>query len=169
MVCENGVIWIFGPIVGSVYYAYGARHGMNHSVAPGIWVRGSGVRTLMWSGFDLSFPCLGARFPGFAPPPSGFHDGRHGFSVIAARLHCVFLPPCNDVVIHERESTHKVPAYASQAVLCRMLLTLHTTRRTPQGASRLVPAKSAAWSVKTGRAPSRHCSCLLYTSPNPRD
>ena len=35
-------------------------------------------------------------------------------------------------------------------------LTLHGTRRTPHGASRLVLAMSA-WSVKTRRAPSRRC------------
>ncbi|CAM9875799.1 unnamed protein product, partial [Laminaria digitata] len=34
--------------------------------------------------------------------------------------------------------------------------TLHATRRTPHGASRLVQAMSA-WSVITRRAPSRHC------------
>ena len=37
-----------------------------------------------------------------------------------------------------------------------MQLTLHATRRTPHGDSRLVPAMSA-WSVKTPHAPSRHC------------
>ena len=37
-----------------------------------------------------------------------------------------------------------------------MQLTLHATRRTPHGASRLVLAMSA-WSVKTRRAPSRNC------------
>ena len=37
-----------------------------------------------------------------------------------------------------------------------MQLTLHATRQTPHGASRLVPAMSA-WSVKTRCAPSRHC------------
>ena len=36
-----------------------------------------------------------------------------------------------------------------------MQLNLHATRRTPHGASRLVQAVSS-WSVKTGRAPSRH-------------
>ncbi|CAN0169454.1 unnamed protein product, partial [Laminaria digitata] len=45
---------------------------------------------------------------------------------------------------------------ASHAVLRRMQLTLRATRRTPHGASRLVQAMSA-WSVKTARAPSRHC------------
>ena len=37
-----------------------------------------------------------------------------------------------------------------------MQFTLHATRRTPHGASRLVLAMSA-WSVKTRRALSRHC------------
>ena len=37
-----------------------------------------------------------------------------------------------------------------------MQLTLHVTRRTPHGGSRLVLAMSV-WSVKTLRAPSRHC------------
>ena len=46
---------------------------------------------------------------------------------------------------------------ASQAVPSRMQLTLHATRRTSHGASRLVVAMSA-WSVKIRRAPSRHCS-----------
>ena len=83
---------------------------------------------------------------------------------------------------------------ASKPVHGRMQLTLHTTRPTPHGASRLVQAVFA-WSVKTRRAPSRHCRyarvyghtttathdmsnppspllpspCLLYTSPSPRD
>ena len=43
----------------------------------------------------------------------------------------------------------------SKAVLSRMQLAPHATRRTPHGASRLVQAMSA-WSVKTRRAPSRH-------------
>ena len=45
---------------------------------------------------------------------------------------------------------------ASQAILSRMKLTLHATRRTPHGASRMVLAMSA-WSVKTRGAPFRHC------------
>ena len=45
---------------------------------------------------------------------------------------------------------------ASQAVLSRVQLTLHATRRTPHGASRLVQV-SSAWSVKIRRAPSRYC------------
>ena len=43
---------------------------------------------------------------------------------------------------------------ASQAVLGKMQFTLHATRRTPHGASRLVQAMSAC-SVKTRHAPSR--------------
>ena len=45
---------------------------------------------------------------------------------------------------------------AAQAVLIRMKVILHATRRTPHGASRLVLAMSAR-SVKTLRAPSQHC------------
>ena len=45
---------------------------------------------------------------------------------------------------------------SSNVVLGRMQLTLHATHPTPHGASRLVQAMSA-WSVKTRRAPSRHC------------
>ena len=44
-----------------------------------------------------------------------------------------------------------------QAILSRMQLALHATRRTPDGASCLVLAMPAAWSVKTRRAPSRQC------------
>ena len=54
-------------------------------------------------------------------------------------------------------STLSIRIPASQALLSRMRLTLHATRRTPHGASRLVLAMSS-WSVKTRRAPSRHCS-----------
>ena len=46
---------------------------------------------------------------------------------------------------------------ASRAVLRRMQLILHATRRTPHGASCLVLSMSA-WSVETRRTPSRHCS-----------
>ena len=46
---------------------------------------------------------------------------------------------------------------SSKALRRRMQLTLfHATRPTPHGASRSAQAKSA-WSVKTRRAPSRHC------------
>ena len=45
---------------------------------------------------------------------------------------------------------------ASQAVLSRMQLTLHATRRTPHGAPCLVLAMST-WPVKSRRALSRHC------------
>ena len=48
-----------------------------------------------------------------------------------------------------------MPKFALLAVLGRMQLILHATRRTPHGASRLVQAMST-WLVKTRRAPSRH-------------
>ena len=54
-----------------------------------------------------------------------------------------------------KESRHKVPKSVSRAALRRMQFTLHATRRTPHGASRLVQALSA-WLVKIRRAPSRH-------------
>ena len=43
-----------------------------------------------------------------------------------------------------------------KTILSRKQLTLHATRPTPRGASRLVRAMFA-WSVKARRAPSRHC------------
>ena len=65
-----------------------------------------------------------------------------------------------EVATPENKSIHStlssICKSASKAVLSRMQLTLHATRRTPHGASRLVLAMSA-WSVKTRRAPSRHC------------
>ena len=48
-----------------------------------------------------------------------------------------------------------MPKSVSRAVLRRMQFTLHGTRRTPHGVSRLVQAMSA-WLVKTRRAPSRY-------------
>ena len=45
---------------------------------------------------------------------------------------------------------------ASQADLGRMHLTLHATRPTSYGASRLVAVMST-WSVKSRRTPSPHC------------
>ena len=48
-----------------------------------------------------------------------------------------------------------MPKSVLRAVLGRIQFTLHATRRTPHGASRLVQAMSA-WLVKTRRAPSRH-------------
>ena len=53
-------------------------------------------------------------------------------------------------------SSQGYPTRPSPAVLCMMQLTLHPTRPTPHGVSCLVQAISA-WSVKAGRAPSRHC------------
>ena len=58
-------------------------------------------------------------------------------------------------VIHKQESRHKVPKSVLREVLERMQFTLHSTRGTPHGASRLVQAMPA-WLVKTRRAPSRH-------------
>ena len=46
--------------------------------------------------------------------------------------------------------------YTSQVFLSKMEPTVHATRQTPHGASRLVQAVPA-WSVKTRRAPFRHC------------
>ena len=64
---------------------------------------------------------------------------------------------CFEAAIHMQENARKVLEFASQVVLGRMCLTLHATRRTPHGAaSRLVHATSAG-SVKTRRAPARHC------------
>ena len=54
-----------------------------------------------------------------------------------------------DAVIHMQKKS------ASKAVLRRLQLSLHATRPTPHGASRLEQAMSP-WSVKTGRAASRH-------------
>ena len=54
-----------------------------------------------------------------------------------------------------QESRHKVPKSVSRAVLGRVQFTLHTTHRTPHGASRLVQAMSA-WLVETRRVLSRH-------------
>ena len=44
----------------------------------------------------------------------------------------------------------------TRSVLGRMQFTLHATRRTRHGASRLVQANVCLWLVKTRRAPSRH-------------
>ena len=52
-------------------------------------------------------------------------------------------PPVKDfeaVILHARKS-HKVRESASQAVFVRMQLTVHATRRAPQGASRLLGAR----------------------------
>ena len=48
-----------------------------------------------------------------------------------------------------------MPKSVLRAVLGRMQFTLHATRRTPHGESRLVQAMSA-WLVETRRAPSQH-------------
>ena len=58
-------------------------------------------------------------------------------------------------VIHMQESRHRVPKSILRAVLGRMQFTVHATRRTCHGASRLVQAMSA-WLMKARRAPCRH-------------
>ena len=58
-------------------------------------------------------------------------------------------------VIHQQQNTHKLPKSILRAVLGRMQFTLHETRGTPHGTSRLVQAMPAGL-VKTRRAPSRH-------------
>ena len=58
-------------------------------------------------------------------------------------------PPFDTVI-------HIARTHASQVVLCRMWLTLHATRRTPNGASCFVYPMSALL-VKTQSVPSRHC------------
>ena len=65
---------------------------------------------------------------------------------------------------------------ASKAILGRMQLILHATRRTPHGALRLVLAMSA-WSVRTRRSPSLYCRdgsmvirlrpCMTISTPPP--
>ena len=71
------------------------------------------------------------------------------------------FPLSLEVATPERKKKHsharrlQVKKPSSHVVLGRMPLTLHTTRRTPHGALRLVHAMSA-WSVKTRRTPSRH-------------
>ena len=66
-------------------------------------------------------------------------------------IYSTLLSICNKV--------RRTRGFASQAVLSidRMQLALHATRPTPHGASRLVQARSA-WTGKTRRAPSGHCS-----------
>ena len=54
-------------------------------------------------------------------------------------------------ICHMQKSTHKVPKSAHEGSPA-----LHATRLTPHDAAPLVHAMSA-WSVKTRRAPSRHC------------
>ena len=58
-------------------------------------------------------------------------------------------------VIHKQESRHKVPESVLGAVLGRMQVTLHATRRTPHGASPLVQS-NVCLVGETRPAPSRH-------------
>ena len=69
----------------------------------------------------------------------------------------VNIPPPNkinefDAVIHTRYARKS----ASRTVLVGMQFTLHATRRTPHGTSRLVQAMYA-WSVRIRFPPSRRC------------
>ena len=76
---------------------------------------------------------------------------RGGYIVVSIAVSGVAI----GAVIHEQESRHMMPKSVLRAVLEKTQFTLHATRRTPHGASRLVQAMSA-WLVKTRRAPSRH-------------
>ena len=66
---------------------------------------------------------------------------------------------CLEVAAPEKKVTEFLTLLCKKVHLTsgyhRMQLTLHATRRTPHGASRLVQAMSA-WSVITRRAPSWH-------------
>ena len=76
-------------------------------------------------------------------------------------LHSPSKENLKHIVIHMQESMHKAPESASQVVLGRMQLTLHSTRRTPYGTSRLVHTMPA-WLAKIRRAPSRYCNARGY-------
>ena len=68
-----------------------------------------------------------------------------------------YPPPPPPPSAHKQESRHKVPKSVVRAVLGRMQLTLHATRRTPHGASKRLVQAMFAWLVKSRRPPSRHC------------
>ena len=100
---------------------------------------------------------------------------RYGKNVMSAQLLAVSQLEVGTVVRLDRDAWSMVnkwirpllqfigrcPPYArksaSKTVLNRMQFTLHATRPTPHGASRLVQA-ICAWSVKIRRGPSRHCT-----------
>ena len=74
-------------------------------------------------------------------------------------LSCTILTSVSEIL---RSTTAVIPCDGVRLSMClgvlifsRMQLTFHTTRQTPDGASRLVQAMSA-WSVNTRRALSRH-------------
>ena len=79
-----------------------------------------------------------ARRPTLSPIHVGTSSDRYISPTVSSMPRLVLAPP------------------RLTAVLSRMQLVLHATRLTPYGASRLVQAMSA-WSVKTRRAPARHC------------
>ena len=95
--------------------------------------------------------------PPILPPP--FPKPSINLSTTLPPLPQTHAKPSSD----KQESAHKARKSASRVVLSKMQFTLHVTRRTPHGASRLVHAMSD-WSVKTRRAPSRHCrDARVYT------
>ena len=80
---------------------------------------------------------------------------RHprGSYIVTPLLSLEVVTPENKLA---HSSRHPCEKSTSPAVFSRIQLTLCATRRTPHGALRLVQA-TPAWSVKTRRAPSRHC------------
>ena len=101
------------------------------------------------------------------PPPPNMHP-RGGY-IVSLMLSLEVATPENKEMNSKlpsnmQEKTHKARKSASKVVLSRMQLTLHATRRTPHGDSRLVHAVFT-WSVKTRRAPSRRCrDARVYTA-----
>ena len=65
--------------------------------------------------------------------------------------------PGNKLIHSKLSYICKKARTASQVVLSRLQLKFHSTHQTLHGASRLLQAMSA-WSVKTRRAPPRHCT-----------
>ena len=83
-----------------------------------------------------------ASFSSCAPPPIAVFGSGHTGK----------LNELVEAVIHIR-----VCKSDSQAVFSRMQLDLYATRPTPHGASQILVQATPVWSVKTRRAPSRHC------------
>ena len=91
------------------------------------------VETRLWGNLPGQMP-----LPRFLSLFGGFQVGVTGLGLInhATLEHKSMYSVLSS--IHMQESTHKVPKPASQAALSRMQLTLHATRQTPHGESRLV-------------------------------
>ena len=66
-------------------------------------------------------------------------------------------PPVPPQSIHSTRRHPYARKSASRTVLSRMQHTLYATRRTPHGASLCLVLAMSVWSVKTRRAPPRHC------------